>query len=71
MPIAGNKGDVIRIPNEKKVPHNLTWNEKTMTWGRWVKQEWKDDAVIPAGTGFWYMRRGEAFEISLPTSEVK
>ncbi len=70
MPIAGNKGDVIRIPNEKKVPHNLTWNEETKTWGRWFNQQWKDDAVVPAGTGFWYMRRGEAFEVALPVTQV-
>jgi hypothetical protein len=70
MPISGNKGDVIRIPNEKKVPHNLTWNEETKTWGRWFNQQWKDDAVIPAGTGFWYMRRGEAFEVALPVTQV-
>ena len=69
MPLAGGKGDVIRIPNEKKVPLNLTWNGKT--WGRWVKQQWKDDATVPAGTGFWYMRRGGAFEISLPVTEVE
>lgn len=69
MPLVGSKGDVIRIPNEKKVPLNLTWNGKT--WGRWVKQQWKDDATVPAGTGFWYMRRGGAFEISLPVTEVE
>ncbi|MBO5643052.1 MAG: hypothetical protein J6S51_03500 [Kiritimatiellae bacterium] len=68
-PIAGNKGDVIRIPNEKDVPLNLTWNGRS--WGRFVRGVWKDDTTVPAGTGFWYMRRGEAFEISLPVPEIE
>ena len=43
-------------------------------WGRLVKLPgerygvWKNDAVVPAGTGFWYMRKGAAFEIKLPKS---
>ena len=66
------KGDVIRIPNEKEAPLLLTWNGSE--WGRLVKLPgerygvWKNDAVVPAGTGFWYMRKGAAFEIKLPKS---
>jgi hypothetical protein len=66
------KGDVIRIPNEKEAPLLLSWNGSE--WGRLVKLPgerygvWKNDAVVPAGTGFWYMRKGAAFEIKLPKS---
>ena len=66
------KGDVIRIPNEKEAPLLLSWNGSE--WGRLVKlpgerySVWKNDAVVPAGTGFWYMRKGAAFEIKLPKS---
>jgi hypothetical protein len=67
------KGDLIRIPNEENVPLNLSWNGSE--WGRIVKVPgerygvWKNDEVIPAGTGFWYIRHGEAFEITLPKSD--
>lgn len=74
-PIKGNMGDTIRIPNEKNVPHYLTWNGDS--WGRFVPvpgkrgDQWVTDWKIPAGTGFWYMRYGESFEIDLPTAEIK
>ena len=67
------KGDLIRIPNEENVPLNLSWNGSE--WGRIVKVPgerygvWKNDEVVPAGTGFWYIRHGEAFEITLPKSD--
>jgi hypothetical protein len=66
--------DFIRIPNEKGVPLNLSWNGSE--WGRYVKvpgerySAWKNNEVVPAGTGFWYMRKGgDAFEITLPKSD--
>jgi hypothetical protein len=66
-------GDTIRIPNEKEAPCLLRWNGSE--WGRLVKAPgerygvWKNDATIPAGTGFWYMRRAGAFEITLPKTD--
>jgi hypothetical protein len=67
-------GDFIRIPNEKGVPLNLSWNGSE--WGRYVKvpgerySVWRNNEVVPAGTGFWYMRQGgESFEITLPKSD--
>ena len=60
-------GDYIRIPNEKKAPHVLRW--KNGQWGRLAGGVWKNDAEIPAGTGFWYMRcAGGPFQIELPKS---
>lgn len=58
--------DIIRIPNEKKAPHVLRWENGE--WGRLAGGEWKNDTKVPAGTGFWYMRCGEPFEIELPST---
>ena len=75
-PWGGNpvKGDLIRIPNEKdKSPLVLSWNGTE--WGRIVKVPgerygvWKNDAEVPSGTGFWYLRTSGAFELKLPKSE--
>jgi hypothetical protein len=68
------KGDLIRIPNEKEeAPLALSWNGTE--WGRIVKVPgqrhgvWKNDAKVPSGTGFWYLRTSGAFELKLPKSE--
>lgn len=64
--------DLIRIPNEKSHPIVLRW--KNGAWGRFVYNpqtylsEWRTDQTVPAGTGFWYHRCGESFELTLPTS---
>ena len=60
------EGDLIRIPNEKKSALALRW--KNGEWGRIASGKWKTDTEVPAGTGFWYMRCGAAFEIELPDS---
>ena len=66
----GNNKDLIRIPNGNKAPLLVQWNGTE--WGRHVnegrKTVWKNDVTIPAGTGFWYMRCGGEFEITLPAS---
>jgi hypothetical protein len=69
-------GDLVRIPNEKTAPVNLLWNAQKKAWGRYVKQPgsregvWKTDDAVPAGMGFWYMRKGGggAFDLTLPHS---
>ena len=72
-PIGGHK-DLVRIPNGEKAPIALTWDEQKKEWGRLVFDPskrgnvWKNDDKIPAGTGFWYMRCGGEFEITLPAS---
>jgi hypothetical protein len=74
-PIKGSSGDIIRIPNERNIPLNLTWNGNE--WGRFVKvpgtrdSVWKNDETISAGTGFWYMRRGKSFTVSLPIANIE
>jgi len=60
------EGDIIRIPNEKKSALVLRW--KNGEWGRIASGKWKTDTEVPAGTGFWYMRCGAAFEVELPDS---
>ena len=60
------EGDMIRIPNEKKSALVLRW--KNGAWGRIASGKWKTDTEVPAGTGFWYMRCGAAFEVELPDS---
>ena len=60
------EGDIIRIPNEKKSALVLRW--KNGAWGRIASGKWKTDTEVPAGTGFWYMRCGAAFEVELPDS---
>ena len=66
----GNNKDLIRIPNGDKAPLLVQWNGTE--WGRNVnegrKTVWKNDVMVPAGTGFWYMRCGGEFEITLPAS---
>jgi hypothetical protein len=66
----GNNKDLIRIPNGDKAPLLVQWNGTE--WGRYVnegrKTVWKNDVMVPAGTGFWYMRCGGEFEITLPAS---
>ena len=70
----GDYKDLIRIPNGEKAPIALTWDEQKKEWGRLVFDPnkrgnvWKNDDKIPAGTGFWYMRCGGEFEITLPAS---
>ena len=67
-----HKDDLIRIPTGNGIPLVLRW--KYGSWGRWVydptteSSEWKKDQKIPAGTGFFYHRCAEAFELTLPTS---
>ena len=66
--------DIIRIPNEKTAPIALRWDASRKEWGRLVKSPngrgsvWSNAAEVPAGTGFWYMRCGGEFEITLPAS---
>lgn len=64
------EGDLIRIPNEKQAPIAVWWNGAE--WGRYVNEGresvWKNDITVPAGTGFWFMRCGAAFDITLPNS---
>lgn len=65
--------DQIRLPNEKEAPHVLRW--KNGEWGRILPVPgsrdgvWETDFTVPAGTGFWYMRKeGGAFNVTLPQS---
>ena len=73
MPI---EGDTIVIPNEGAAPYSLLWRngawsytlrERDPVTGK-VKTKRVTDIVVPAGTGFWYTRRGEGFSITWPTS---
>ena len=67
--------DLIRIPNGKGVPIALRW--KNGKWGRYVydpqaeKSVWTTDEAVPAGTGFWYHRCAEAFQLALPHDVVQ
>lgn len=59
-------GDEIQISEDVV----LTWNGES--WGRNLDGVWKADDKIPAGTGFWYVRRGpDSFDLSLPLPNVK
>ena len=65
--------------NGLSVPIALTWHGGS--WGRSVKtydaakkryvKEWKTDDAIAPGTGFWYYRAGEGFNVTLTVDEVK
>ena len=67
-------GDIIRIPNGKSVPVVLRW--KDGAWGRYVydpqtyMSEWRTDATVPAGTGFWYHRCAGGFSLELKLDVV-
>ena len=67
-------GDIIRIPNGKSVPVVLRW--KNDRWGRYVynpqtyQSEWRTDAIVPAGTGFWYHRCAGGFSLKLKLDVV-
>ena len=66
--------DTIVIPGEGVAPLSLTW--RNGAWGYTervydpdkgkIVTTRKTDSVIPAGTGFWYTRRGEGFSITWP-----
>ncbi len=62
--------DRIHIPTDTDKPLTLRW--KNGSWGQSVvdrakmKNIWKNDYTIPAGTGIWYVRRGGAFTITVP-----
>jgi hypothetical protein len=68
--------DKIQIPTDTSVPLTLRWKkDKTdgkFKWGRTVtdpvtlKSTWRFDYTIPSGTGFWYIRRGGSFDITVP-----
>jgi hypothetical protein len=62
--------DLIRIPNEKGAPLLFTWNGEA--WETFIGTDrggyWTTEFEVPAGTGFWYMRCGEAFTLELPKS---
>ena len=68
--IAGaTQGDKVVIPSATGgAPLNITYNGTK--WGYWVKVsdtkvEWKEDAAVPAGTGFWYVPANGSKEINL------
>ena len=62
-------GDKIIVPSPTGgAPVNITY--KNYKWGYWVKVsdtqvEWKEDAAVPAGTGFWYVPANGSKQISL------
>ena len=66
--------DTITVPREGLAPLTLTWRKGA--WGytdsRYDPQKGRivstrvTDVTIPAGTGFWYTRRGEGFTITWP-----
>jgi hypothetical protein len=66
--------DTITVPREDLAPLTLTW--RSGKWGytdrRYDPENDKivstrvTDVTIPAGTGFWYTRRGESFTITWP-----
>jgi hypothetical protein len=62
--------DLIRIPNEKGAPLLFTWTGEA--WETFIGTDrggyWTTEFEVPAGTGFWYMRCGEAFTLELPKS---
>ena len=70
--------DKIQIPTDTDRPFTLRWvkdkTDGTMKWGRTVtdpktfKSTWRYDYTIPPGIGFWYIRRGAAFEITVPST---
>ena len=70
-----NERDLIRIPNGKSVPIALRW--KNGKWGRYVydpqseRSEFRTDEAVPAGTGFWYLRCAEAFQLALPRDVIQ
>ncbi len=66
--------DQISIPNGNSRVL-LRWNKSLGKWYGYVPnpngagQVKSYDFIIKAGTGFWYYRRGEAFEVTLPQSK--
>lgn len=70
--------DKIQIPTDTARPLTLRWvldrSDGKYKWGRTVtdpktyKSTWRYDYTIPPGIGFWYIRRGGAFEITVPST---
>ena len=70
-PLANDK---ITIPREGVAPLDLTWRNGAWSYTYRTYDPRTDrtiavrvtDVTIPAGTGFWYVRRGEGFTIAWP-----
>jgi uncharacterized repeat protein (TIGR02543 family) len=70
-------GDKIQIPTDTSVPLTLSWRKDAgdgkYKWGRvefdpkTLRSRWRFDCEIPAGVGFWYIRRGGGFEVTVPS----
>ncbi len=66
--------DTITVPREGLAPFTLTWRSGAWGYSHAVYDPAKGrivptrvtDVTIPAGTGFWYTRRGEGFIIAWP-----
>ena len=66
--------DTIAIPREGLAPLTLTWRRRAWGYAHSAYDPDKGkivttrvtDIVVPAGTGFWYTRRGEGFTITWP-----
>ena len=62
--------DRLQIPTDGSIPLTLRW--KNGKWGQTVvdpaqrKSVWKTEFKIKPGTGFWYVRRGGQFEVTVP-----
>ncbi len=74
-PDAGDTIKVMDIAGHETIYYRSGENDKwgrtvTTVTGRRVKREFVEGGVIPAGTGFWYNRKGEgAFKIKFGSAE--
>ena len=68
--------DMIQIPTDTSVPITLRWTKDKSgqyKWGQVMvnpangRSSWKFDYTIPAGVGVWYIRRGGAFNVTVPS----